>query len=613
MNNKANHINLNKKWLSVLLTICMVITLIPATVMADTVKAPLSYKMDDPVPADTGDSTETTYFTNVEDAIKYVRKQFADRVSDIYVPYDLSYGDKNLNTVFNEIYHGVFEETGVGTEGDYNRYHYAGIEYGVDPGDGINRYILRYSFSYYTTKEQEDELTAKVDQVLASLKLDGKSDYDKFIAIYDYIVENVEYDYANLNDASHKLKYTAYAALCEGTAVCQGYANLLYRMLWQEGVPNRIIAGDTPRGGHAWNIVKIGDYYYNVDATWDSGYQMTYTTHGGTAEIRHTMNWRLRCDENFPDHSPDSTFTDASFTSQYPKSTTDYANPTFMGHSICLSDQIGVKFYVYVPTGTDMNGAYMDFVISDGRKITVDLSEAENKMRDLSAYAFTCPINALEVADDITATLHFGENGTSTTKDTYSAQSYCQYIRKYSDKYQTTVVSLAGAIMNYGYYMQQQQSLPGGWTDKKTNHNPITCANAYAADGSDISRVAGITSQYAFVYPTGLRNLENVAYSMTLNAKTKINLYFKFSSVPSNFPVSAFTEVTINGETWYQYTINGITPFSYKSQSDIVGAQVCTLSYVDAILSGNYPEAKKYAMVAYYDYCDAAYAYWLTM
>ena len=591
----------------------MVITLIPATVMADAVKAPLSYKMDDPVPADTGDSTETTYFTNVEDAIKYVRNQFADRVSDIYVPYDLSYGDKDLNTVFNEIYHGVFEETGVGTEGDYNRYHYAGIEYGVDPVDGINRFILRYSFSYYTTKEQEDELTAKVDQVLASFKLNGKSDYDKFIAIYDYIVENVEYDYANLNDNSHKLKYTAYAALCEGTAVCQGYANLLYRMLWQVGVPNRIIAGDTPRGGHAWNIVKIGDYYYNVDATWDSGYQMTYTTNGGTAEIRHTMNWRLRCDENFPDHSPNSTFTDASFTSQYPKSTTDYANPTFMGHSICLSDQIGVKFYVYVPTGTDMTGAYMDFVISDGRKITVDLSEAENKMRDLSAYAFTCPINALEVADDITATLHFGENGTSTTKDTYSAQSYCQYIRKYSDKYQSTVVSLAGAIMNYGYYMQQQQSLPGGWTDKKTNHNPITCANAYAADGSDISRVAGITSQYAFVYPTGLSNLENVAYSMTLNAKTKINLYFKFSSVPSNFPVSAFTEVTINGETWYQYTINGITPFSYKSQSDIVGAQVCTLSYVDAILSGNYPEAKKYAMVAYYDYCDAAYAYWLTM
>ena len=50
MNNKALQ-KQNKKWLSVLLTICMVITLIPATVMADTAKAPLSYKMDDPAAA----------------------------------------------------------------------------------------------------------------------------------------------------------------------------------------------------------------------------------------------------------------------------------------------------------------------------------------------------------------------------------------------------------------------------------------------------------------------------------------------------------------------------------------------------------------------------------
>ena len=83
MNNKALHIKQNKKWLSVLLTICMVITLIPATVMADALKAPLSYKMDDPAAAVSADPADTTYFTNVEDAAKYVRKQFAERASEI--------------------------------------------------------------------------------------------------------------------------------------------------------------------------------------------------------------------------------------------------------------------------------------------------------------------------------------------------------------------------------------------------------------------------------------------------------------------------------------------------------------------------------------------------
>ena len=82
----------------------------------------------------------------------------------------------------------------------------------------------------------------------------------------------MEYDYTNLNDDNYKLKYTAYAAMCNGTAVCQGYSNLLYRMLLEAGVDCRIISGIGVSGGHAWNIVRLGDLYYNVDATWDSNY-----------------------------------------------------------------------------------------------------------------------------------------------------------------------------------------------------------------------------------------------------------------------------------------------------------------------------------------------------
>ena len=68
----------------------------------------------------------------------------------------------------------------------------------------------------------------------------------------------------DLEDDNYKLKHTAYAALMHKTSVCQGYAVLLYRMLKECGIDNRIITG---YGGserdekHAWNIVEIDDKY----------------------------------------------------------------------------------------------------------------------------------------------------------------------------------------------------------------------------------------------------------------------------------------------------------------------------------------------------------------
>ena len=44
-----------------------------------------------------------------------------------------------------------------------------------------------------------------------------------------YVIK-FDYDYSGLSDSSNLIKYTAYAALCEGKAVCRGYAVLFYRM-----------------------------------------------------------------------------------------------------------------------------------------------------------------------------------------------------------------------------------------------------------------------------------------------------------------------------------------------------------------------------------------------
>ena len=46
------------------------------------------------------------------------------------------------------------------------------------------------------TEDQNKELADKVEEIIQYLDLDGKDDYSKIFAIYNYVCQNVEYDWA---------------------------------------------------------------------------------------------------------------------------------------------------------------------------------------------------------------------------------------------------------------------------------------------------------------------------------------------------------------------------------------------------------------------------------
>ena len=46
------------------------------------------------------------------------------------------------------------------------------------------------------TEDQNKELADKVEEIIQYLDLDGKDDYSKIFAIYYYVCQNVEYDWA---------------------------------------------------------------------------------------------------------------------------------------------------------------------------------------------------------------------------------------------------------------------------------------------------------------------------------------------------------------------------------------------------------------------------------
>ncbi len=182
----------------------------------------------------------------------------------------------------------------------------------IEPG--YNPYAYPGHDEYYTTEAQQAELEAKINEIIASMDFTGKTTYTKIKMIYDYICDNVVYDYTNLEDDTYDLKYTAYAALINGTAVCNGYALAMCRLLDKIGVENEFVGGTGGGGGHAWNIVKIGDKWYCLDSTWDAENRLT-----------HGYRYFLKTEATFGDHQRDLLdYGGSEWDKNHPMATTDY-------------------------------------------------------------------------------------------------------------------------------------------------------------------------------------------------------------------------------------------------------------------------------------------------
>lgn len=211
----------------------------------------------------------------LDSAVAELREGFKSRKSVISIYYKAEDG-ADWHAVATELLSYVFVHTGVSTEGDYLSFTYGGVTWdgGERTTEAGKTFLFNYHPSYYTNAEQENALTVQVNSILSELSMDGMSDYEKLQAIYNYLVTHITYDDANLNNSSYKLKYTAYAALINNTAVCQGISNAFYRLSLEAGVDARIITSVTQC--HAWNIACCDDSYYELDATWDLGVPSQY-------------------------------------------------------------------------------------------------------------------------------------------------------------------------------------------------------------------------------------------------------------------------------------------------------------------------------------------------
>lgn len=245
--------------------------------------------------------------------------------------------DKDLYAVFNRIWNNAFAETTNPDEGDYLYWQMSSMAASYNAlmrkEKGSNTYYTKYTINvdYFISLEQEQMLTQELNIINESFGFtETTTDYEKVKTIYDYICHNVTYDYSDNN-----MKFTAYAAVTTGKSVCQGYATLFYRLAKMQGISSRVIAGHGTNTDvyHGWNIVKLGNLYYNVDATWDAA----------NYKLGHPYEYFLKGDV-FEGHTRTDDYKTKKFYATYPMAADDYKDGI---EGVESAETVNSKFTTY--------------------------------------------------------------------------------------------------------------------------------------------------------------------------------------------------------------------------------------------------------------------------
>ena len=350
---------MNKRLISLVLTFIMLITMVPSTIVEasevttmESVKASsnqsevtkpeentiyavnplyedvisiddLKKKLDSSNDEQLFGSSTGQYFSDYDSAVLYLRKQMVSRETEINLNFPASWFDSHKDELYWDLLYDAMkcDESSTGQEGDALLYGYAGCNVSYSTAG-----YIKYTMAYHSNAEQEAKLTEAVAAAMAKLQLNGLSEAKKITKIHDYICNHVDYEY----NSKEEQIYTAYGALCTGKAVCQGYAVLFYRLCKEAGLSVRIISGTGNGGPHAWNIVRIGSKYYNVDCTWDGQDAATYN------------EFLLKSEADFRDHTRESwpvagshylDYTSAEFNVQYPMTEKSWDESTTYAHS----------------------------------------------------------------------------------------------------------------------------------------------------------------------------------------------------------------------------------------------------------------------------------------
>lgn len=357
--------------------------------------------------------------------------------------------DEAWTSASKMIYAVAIRHSGAPTDGDYLRYEYGGVNCtGSAVGIGTKGpyyYEFNYAPLYFTNYAQEMELDERIDSILSGLQVAGKSDEQKISAVYQYLCDHVSYE-----EGTSMISFTAYGALINGHASCQGIAVAFYRMCLELGVDARVVT--SAEMGHAWNIARAdGRRYYALDATWDAGARSETRKY----YLKGRTSWQER-------HTLGDEFLNGSF-AEYDFPAQDYggeeAEAVIDSVALLFDGMLRIKYYFIIPESLLREpGAHAQL----SRESTViDRIPLSGAKLEAGKVCFYCGVEARRIAESVQLRILDG-NGNNVGIISKSGTKYpngfffspMDYARQMKTSSNAKMSALAQALEDYGVAAQ---------------------------------------------------------------------------------------------------------------------------------------------------------------
>ena len=459
---------------------------------------------------------------------------------------------------------------------------------------GANEYTVDSKYGSLVNTAHENALG-----IVASL-----DDYNKLKAYRDEICDLTEYNEpASQGGVAYGNPWQmiwVFDGDPNTTVVCEGYSKAFQFLCDSSTFQNsnvyvNSVTGQMDGGNHMWNVVHMDDgNNYLVDVTnCDSLGRDVLFLRGKASNLTGKLGYNIAVSLHsisniVYEYDTDSLTPDIATSDYvYNPGPTPVTEPAFAtSHGMVLEGEIGVRFIVTFPENFDTTGCYVDFAISSGRTASVNYSDSLINPNNASQRYFIFYVNPIELADTITATLHYGDN--QTAEDTYSAMAYIKYVQtnlKDDPAWADTYV-LVNSLQDYGYYMQQS-----GWSDGYT-HTPIT-APVKTLGSADMNAANEALANFSISKALGNSGIEDsINVGLSIASQTELRVSVKPGSSVTITSTNCIPR-TINNEQYYQFSRKNIGPkalgnnmaFTIVTDQGTATVNVSVMYYVRVALS----------------------------
>jgi hypothetical protein len=122
--------------------------------------------------------------------------------------------------------------------------------------------------------DSEAAMKKKAESIIAAIIKPDMGEYEKVLAIHDYIILNGKYSPQSDDPVIQESLHKAEGILMYGTGICSSYSSSMCLLLGMVDIDCIFVTGiGQNKNGlsalHSWNKVNIDGMWYNIDVTWN--------------------------------------------------------------------------------------------------------------------------------------------------------------------------------------------------------------------------------------------------------------------------------------------------------------------------------------------------------